>query len=144
MLSKHRGLHITSPQRLRFVTLLSRAADDAGLPADPKFRAAVMGYAECLPPPLQPRRHPAPREPGHESAGRRRLGPRFLYVDHEGSKTGRRRRNPVVVVEYDGRHWLVAPYRPISWVHNAPRDAAMSGAAITGAIINSSCGQVLD
>jgi hemoglobin len=46
MLSKHRGLHITSQQRLRFVTLLSRAADDADLPADPEFRAAVMGYAE--------------------------------------------------------------------------------------------------
>jgi hemoglobin len=46
MLSKHRGLHISSEQRLRFVTLLSVAADDAGLPADPEFRAAVMGYAE--------------------------------------------------------------------------------------------------
>jgi hemoglobin len=43
MLSKHRGLHITSQQRLRFVTLLSRAADDADLPADPEFRAAVIG-----------------------------------------------------------------------------------------------------
>ena len=32
MLSKHRGLHITREQRLRFVTLLSRAADDADLP----------------------------------------------------------------------------------------------------------------
>jgi hemoglobin len=31
---------------LAFVTLLSRAADDAGLPADPEFRAAIMGYAE--------------------------------------------------------------------------------------------------
>jgi len=28
------------------VTLLSRAADDAGLPDDPEFRAAIMGYAE--------------------------------------------------------------------------------------------------
>jgi hemoglobin len=46
MLSKHRGLHITAEQRLRFVTLLSRAADLAGLPDDPEFRAAVMGYAE--------------------------------------------------------------------------------------------------
>jgi len=46
MLAKHRGLAITAEQRLRFVTLLSRAADDAGLPADPEFRAALMGYAE--------------------------------------------------------------------------------------------------
>jgi hemoglobin len=46
MLAKHRGLHISNEQRLRFVTLLSRAADDSGLPADPEFRAAIMGYAE--------------------------------------------------------------------------------------------------
>ena len=46
MLAKHRGLAITPEQRLRFVTLLSAAADEAGLPADPEFRAAIMGYAE--------------------------------------------------------------------------------------------------
>jgi hemoglobin len=46
MLAKHRGLAITADQRLRFVTLLSRAADLAALPADPEFRAAIMGYAE--------------------------------------------------------------------------------------------------
>jgi hemoglobin len=46
MLAKHRGLNITDDQRLRFVTLLSKAADDAGLPADPEFRAAIMGYGE--------------------------------------------------------------------------------------------------
>lgn len=46
MLSHHLGLGITSEQRLRFVTLLSRAADDAGLPDDPEFRAAIVGYAE--------------------------------------------------------------------------------------------------
>src|SRR3954469_13367106 len=32
MLAKHRGLAITPEQRLRFVTLLSQAADEAGLP----------------------------------------------------------------------------------------------------------------
>jgi hemoglobin len=46
MLSRHLGLDITPEQRLRFVTLLSRAADAADLPADPEFRAAIMGYAE--------------------------------------------------------------------------------------------------
>ncbi|HWH12104.1 MAG TPA: group II truncated hemoglobin [Solirubrobacteraceae bacterium] len=46
MLSRHIGLGITDEQRLRFVTLLSLAADDAGLPADPEFRAAIVGYAE--------------------------------------------------------------------------------------------------
>jgi hemoglobin len=46
MLAKHIGLAISEEQRLRFVTLLSTAADDAGLPGDPELRAAVMGYAE--------------------------------------------------------------------------------------------------
>ncbi len=46
MLAMHRGLSITPAMRLRFVTLLSRAADEAGLPDDPEFRAALMGYAE--------------------------------------------------------------------------------------------------
>lgn len=46
MLGRHRDLAITAEQRLQFVTLLSRAADEAGLPADPEFRAALMGYAE--------------------------------------------------------------------------------------------------
>ncbi|HEX6389997.1 MAG TPA: group II truncated hemoglobin [Solirubrobacteraceae bacterium] len=46
MLAHHRDLAITPGQRLRFVTLLSQAADDAGMPDDPEFRAAVMAYAE--------------------------------------------------------------------------------------------------
>lgn len=46
MLARHRNLGISAEQRLQFVTLLSRAADDVGLPADPEFRAAIMGYAE--------------------------------------------------------------------------------------------------
>ena len=46
MLARHHDLSITPEQRLTFVTLLSRAADDAGLPSDPEFRAAIMGYAE--------------------------------------------------------------------------------------------------
>jgi len=31
---------------LRFVTLMSLAADDVGLPDDPEFRAALVGYLE--------------------------------------------------------------------------------------------------
>jgi hemoglobin len=46
MLHRHIGLAITSELRLRFVTLLSRAADDSDLPGDPEFRAAIIGYAE--------------------------------------------------------------------------------------------------
>lgn len=46
MLARHGGLAITPEQRLAFMTLLSRAADDAELPSDPEFRAALIGYAE--------------------------------------------------------------------------------------------------
>ena len=46
MLAHHRGLAITGDQRLRFVTLMSQAADEADLPPDPEFRAALMGYLE--------------------------------------------------------------------------------------------------
>ena len=46
MLARHRGLAITPDQRLRFVNLLSTAAHRADLPADPEFRAAIIGYAE--------------------------------------------------------------------------------------------------
>jgi hemoglobin len=46
MLSHHRDLGITAEQRLRFATLMSQAADDAELPSDPEFRAALIGYLE--------------------------------------------------------------------------------------------------
>jgi hemoglobin len=46
MVGKHQGLGITPEQRLRFATLMSMAADDAGLPADPEFRSAFMAYVE--------------------------------------------------------------------------------------------------
>ncbi|MCW0216537.1 MAG: group II truncated hemoglobin [Pseudonocardia sp.] len=46
MLAHHRGLNLTAEQRFRFATLMSRAADDAGLPDDPEFRAAFVGYVE--------------------------------------------------------------------------------------------------
>jgi hemoglobin len=46
MVNRHHDLAITTEQRLRFVTLLSLAADEAGLPDDPEFRSALMAYAE--------------------------------------------------------------------------------------------------
>jgi hemoglobin len=44
MLAHHRDLGITPDQRRRFAETMSRAADDAGLPDDPEFRAAFVGY----------------------------------------------------------------------------------------------------
>ena len=46
MLGMHRGLGITESQRFRWVQLIARAADDAGLPSDPEFRSAFMAYVE--------------------------------------------------------------------------------------------------
>ena len=46
MLAHHRGLNITAEQRFRFASLMSLAADDAGMPDDPEFRAALIGYLE--------------------------------------------------------------------------------------------------
>ena len=47
------------------------------------------------------------------------LVPRSCLLTTRGGKTGRPRTNPVVPVELGGRCWLVAPYGPVSWVHNA-------------------------
>jgi len=46
MLAHHLGLNVTVEQRRRFVYLISVAADDADLPGDPEFRAAIIGYTE--------------------------------------------------------------------------------------------------
>jgi hemoglobin len=46
MLAHHRNLGITPDQRHRFVSLMSLAADDADLPADPEFRSALLAYVE--------------------------------------------------------------------------------------------------
>jgi hemoglobin len=46
MLAHHRGLAITPEQRHRFAATMSLAADDTALPADPEFRAAIIGYLE--------------------------------------------------------------------------------------------------
>ena len=71
--SKHLGLGITPEQRLTFVTLLSHAADLAALPADPEFRAALMGYAEwgtrLAVENSQPDAEPAPEAPCRAGAG---------------------------------------------------------------------------
>ena len=47
------------------------------------------------------------------------LVPSTYLLTTRGRKTGRPLTHPVTVVEGDGRRWLVAPYGPVSWVHNA-------------------------
>jgi deazaflavin-dependent oxidoreductase (nitroreductase family) len=53
-----------------------------------------------------------------------RLGlvPSTYLLTTRGRKTGRPRTNPVTVVDHDGKRWLVAPYGPVSWVHNVRAD----------------------
>ncbi|WP_449062900.1 globin domain-containing protein [Planomonospora algeriensis] len=46
MLGMHLNRAITEAQRRRWVSLLADAADEVGLPDDPEFRAAFMGYIE--------------------------------------------------------------------------------------------------
>ena len=46
MVSRHLGKAFREEQRARWVQLLCKAADDAGLPADPEFRAAFVAYLE--------------------------------------------------------------------------------------------------
>lgn len=46
MLNHHLNLGITEEQRSLFVSVMSQAADDAGLPADPEFRSALLAYLE--------------------------------------------------------------------------------------------------
>ena len=46
------------------------------------------------------------------------IGPAHLLTTR-GRKTGRLRTNPVILVQYEQRRWLVAPYGAVSWVLNA-------------------------
>jgi deazaflavin-dependent oxidoreductase (nitroreductase family) len=47
------------------------------------------------------------------------LVPYTYLLTTRGRRTGLARTTPVTLVEQDGRRWLVAPYGPVSWVHNA-------------------------
>lgn len=46
MIAKHLGRALTNEQRKRWVTLLLECADDCGVPDDPEFRSALVGYLE--------------------------------------------------------------------------------------------------
>jgi hemoglobin len=46
MIRHHLDRHLTQEQRRRWVTLLLQTADELGLPDDPEFRSALVGYLE--------------------------------------------------------------------------------------------------
>ena len=46
MIAQHLGKALTEQQRARWVQLMIRSADEAGLPRDPEFRAAFTSYLE--------------------------------------------------------------------------------------------------
>ena len=46
MVSQHLGKGLTEAHRARWVSLILRSADEAGLPADPEFRTAFVSYIE--------------------------------------------------------------------------------------------------
>ncbi|MGV3710465.1 MAG: group II truncated hemoglobin [Gemmatimonas sp.] len=46
MITQHLGRHLQEPQRQRWMQLLLQSADEVGLPADPEFRSALVGYIE--------------------------------------------------------------------------------------------------
>jgi len=46
MIGRHLNRHLSDAQRKRWVTVLLETADDVGLPSDPEFRSALVGYLE--------------------------------------------------------------------------------------------------
>ncbi|MBV8633709.1 MAG: group II truncated hemoglobin [Burkholderiaceae bacterium] len=46
MISHHLARHLTEAQRRRWLALILDAADEVGLPQDPEFRSALLGYLE--------------------------------------------------------------------------------------------------
>ncbi|WP_342117924.1 group II truncated hemoglobin [Pseudoduganella sp. OTU4001] len=46
MVQQHLGRHLTQEKRRRWVALLLETADELGMPDDPEFRSALVGYLE--------------------------------------------------------------------------------------------------
>jgi len=46
MIQRHLDRHLTQEHRRRWVSLLLETADELGLPEDPEFRSALVGYLE--------------------------------------------------------------------------------------------------
>ena len=46
MIRQHLGKHLNQQQRRQWVALLLDTADEVGMPDDPEFRSAIVGYLE--------------------------------------------------------------------------------------------------
>jgi hemoglobin len=46
MIRQHLNRHLTQDKRRRWVSLLLETADELGMPDDPEFRSALVGYLE--------------------------------------------------------------------------------------------------
>ena len=46
MIRRHMGRMLTEKQRARWMQLLLECADEVGVPSDPEFRSALVGYLE--------------------------------------------------------------------------------------------------
>ena len=46
MIRKHLGKHLSEAQRKRWMALFLDTADELGVPTDPEFRSALVGYLE--------------------------------------------------------------------------------------------------
>jgi hemoglobin len=46
MISRHLNRHLSETARKRWMTLLLETADEVGVPSDPEFRSALVGYLE--------------------------------------------------------------------------------------------------
>jgi hemoglobin len=46
MIGRHLGRHLSEAQRRRWIALMLDTADEIGLPDDPEFRSAFVGYLE--------------------------------------------------------------------------------------------------
>lgn len=46
MIGRHLGRRLTHEQRKRWIAMMLETADEVGLPDDPEFRAAFVGYLE--------------------------------------------------------------------------------------------------
>src|SRR6202022_2752142 len=78
MVAEHIGKGLTEEKRGRWVQLILRAAQDAGLPADPEVRSAFSSYIEwgsrlalenSQPGAKPPQRMPMPHWDWHTAAG---------------------------------------------------------------------------